>query len=157
MKKCFAILVLLLCATTGWSQGKVWLPELFVQHAMAGDAAEDHLKPFRFISDPPDSGLVWTYGAPAISRVTVKRVIHNGKEKWQLYYLAQHFYRKAHPREYINRFYTAQVYLSTHGRKLLLEIVEDGNTEQIEFVDRAGGEIFTDGPAAIEKLRQPHN
>ncbi|WP_276132598.1 hypothetical protein [Polluticoccus soli] len=157
MKKYCFILLALLYATTGWSQGKVWLPELFVQHALAGDAAEQYLRPFEFIFDPPDSGLVWTYGAPQASRVDLRLVSHEGREKWQVLYLANHFYRNVNPREYIDGFYGSMIYLSRHGQKLRLEIIKDDKTETIDFVDRANGQIFIDGKKAIKQLRQNDN
>src|SRR5687768_6438684 len=98
--KLFLFFCMLLPMTTAWSQGKVWLPESFVQHAMAGEAAEQYLKPIEFIMDPPDSGLIWTYGAPKASDVRMLRVQHQGKDKWQLVQLANHFYHESNPHEY---------------------------------------------------------
>lgn len=154
MKKPLLVLALCWYAATVAAQGKVWLPEPFVQRAMVGDSIlEEYLKPIRFILDPPDSGLVWVYGTKDAKKKQLRRVVHEGKEKWVVPFLEYDLDPMLIPQAYIDRFFNADVYLSRHGKKLLLEIVEANSTERIEFVDRANGQVFTDGPEAINKLR----
>lgn len=148
------VLSMLLYAATGQSQGKVWLPEPFVQHALTGDdLLYQHLKPFEFIVDPPDSGLICLSGGSEVKKLSVRRIVHDGQEKLLLPPLDFLLDPDVNPREYIDRFAMADVYLSRYGKKLLLEIVEVNSTERIEFVDRANGQMFTDGPQAINSLR----
>lgn len=153
MVRLYLILSMLLYATAARSQGKVWLPEPFVQHAMAGDSIlEEYLKPIKFIIDPPDSGLVWVYGTNDAAKMQFRRVVHEGREKWVVPFLEYKMDPMVIPRAYIDRFYNADVYLSRHGKNMVLEIVEANSTERIEFVDRVDGQIFTNGFDAINKL-----
>ncbi|MCD6064098.1 MAG: hypothetical protein K0R82_2009 [Flavipsychrobacter sp.] len=146
--------IMLLYATAAGAQGKVWLPELFVHHAMAGDdLLSQYLKPFEFIVDPPDSGLICLSGGQGPKKLSVRRLWHDGHEKLLLPPLDFLLDPDANPREYVERFAMADVYLSRYGKKLLLEIVESGKTERIEFIDRLNGEVFTDGFEAITELR----
>ncbi|WP_276132597.1 hypothetical protein [Polluticoccus soli] len=156
MRRLLLLSVMFFVVLVSKAQEKVWLPEAFVRHALAGDSMlVEYLKPIEFILDPPDSGL-WVYGAKGedAAKKPLKRVIHEGREKWSVPISEYGLDTTWVPHADIERFAKADIYLSRNDNKLLLEIVEPNRTERIDFIDSMNGDKFSYGFEAIAELFQ---
>lgn len=119
-----------------------WLPERYVKAIKANDTnSYKYLIPVEGFESFDKTPHILMYRGE-INPIKTKKVIIEGKEKYQILNLQYFVNLKYNSRELTNRLSKAKIYVSKSGEKLLLEIFEKNKKEVIYFIDRIDGYEF---------------
>lgn len=144
MKNIFLISVVAFLSLRCSSQNNLnaWLPEQYVKAIKENDTnSYKYLIPIEGFESFDKTPHILMYKGE-INPVKTKKVIIQGKEKYQLLNLQYFVNLKYNSRELANRLSKATIYASKSGEKLLLEIIEKNKKEDIYFIDRVDGYEF---------------
>ena len=131
-----------------------WLPEQYVKAIIAKDTnASKYLIPVEGFESFDNSPYILMYKGE-LNPVKTKKVVIDGKEKYQLLNLQYFVNLKYNSRELANRLSKATIYVSKSGEKLLLEIIEKDKKEEIHFIDRIDGYEFKSIKEAKKYLQE---
>ncbi len=120
-------------------KNKAWLPEQFIEGLAANDTtAYKHLFPVSgFMFDNAGKLSMCGYGAET-GPVKNRKVIVNGKEKYQLWGIPYRINLKYAPETQVDSLMDATFYLSVQGEKMLLEIIRNNKKQEVYFIDHDG-------------------
>lgn len=140
-----------------------WLPERYVLAVLADsiDNLDEYLFPvegfeiskertaefiknYEIETNNPESLIVIKTYKSEHNTILAEKVLLGGHEKYKLPYFHGSLNMKYIPRETVNRYAKADVYMSKSGNKVLLEIMVDNRSEKIYFVDNVNGRYFKD-------------
>lgn len=144
MKNIFLILFVAFLSLKCSSQPNpnAWLPEQYVKATKGNDTSNyKYLIPVEGFESFDKTPHILMYKGE-INPVKTKKVIIDGKEKYQLLNLQYFVNLKYNSRDLANRLSKAIIYVSKSGEKLLLEIIEKDKKEEIYFIDRVDGYEF---------------
>jgi hypothetical protein len=144
MKNIFLIFLVAFFSLRCSSQNNLnaWLPEQYVKAIEVNDtSAHMYLKPIEGLESFDKTPHILMYRGE-LNPVKTKKVMVDGKEKYQLLNLQYFVNLKYNSRELANRLSKSTIYASISGEKLLLEIIEKNKKEEIYFIDRVDGYEF---------------
>ena len=144
MKNIFLILFVAFSSLKCSSQPNLnaWLPEQYVKATKGNDTINyKYLIPVEGFESFDKTPHILMYRGE-INPVKTKKVIIDGKEKYQLLNLQYFVNLKYSSRDLANRLSKATIYVSKSGEKLLLEIIEKDKKEEFYFIDRVDGYEF---------------
>lgn len=156
MKNIFLILLVTFLSLKCSSQPNLnaWLPEQYVKAIKVNDTRSyKYLIPVEGFESFDKTPHILMYKGE-INPMKTKKVIIEGKEKYQLLNLQYFVNLKYNSRELANRLSKATIYVSKSGEKLLLEIIEKDKKEDIYFIDRIDGYKFRTIKEAEEYLER---
>ena len=145
MKRLFLLILAVSISFNITAQTQAWLPEKFVTAVSKHDTtAYQYLIPVEgFITYNNGAFDILTFMGE-INPIKYKKILNNGREKYQLYNLYSYINMKYVSKEWVGRLGKATVYFSKTNGKLLLEIMEKGHKEDIYFVNKHEDYKFND-------------
>ncbi len=144
MKNIFLIILVAISSLKCSSQPNLnaWLPEQYVKAIKANDTSSyKYLMPIEGFESFDKTPHILMYRGE-INPVKTKKVIIDGKEKYQLLNLQYYVNLKYNSKEWVKRLSNATIYIAKHEDKLHLEIIEKDKREDIYFIDRVDGYEF---------------
>ncbi|MCF8370226.1 MAG: hypothetical protein K9H64_01305 [Bacteroidales bacterium] len=155
--KSFLIYVMTISSLTCFAQSyevnDAWLPEKYVHAMISTDSSNcKFLIPIEGFENPFTNCKILTFRGE-LSPINTTKVDVNGKEKHQLFNLQYYINLKYNSEELVKRLSESLVYISMDNDKLLLEIINSQEKEDVYFINKINNHEFKSIDCAKDYLQ----